>query len=270
MSKTLPAKTAESKAAGYADEGITKMLIVLGDKGGVGKSFVAQALADYCKTKGERVAILESDTRNPDVSRMFNGLVPYAQTNVRSENGWMDVMDFVTKHPGYTIIMNTPAGIGEYMKNDMASFAQFLDAQPQPVELEMWWTMNVQHDSVNLLNEAYKSYGKYFKRVRVVCNLHFSNGDKSEHGPFFLWHESPLRGEIERKGGQTIHFPGLHLRVVSKLFVPDVIMPFSDAADGTLGEDVKLEISERWKLNQWLGEVKEVFGPAFGAAAVPA
>ena len=40
-------------------------------------------------------------------------------------------------------------------------------------------------------------------------------------------------------------------------------MPFSDAADAAAGEKVGLETSERWKLRQWLDDIKELFTPAF-------
>lgn len=132
-----------------------------------------------------------------------------------------------------------------------------------PVEMELWWVMNVQHDSVNLLNEAYKVYGQFFARVRVVCNLHYAGGDKSPLGPFVLWHESPLKTQIEKKQGLTIFFPGLHIRVVGKVLDPRKIMPFSDAVDTVVGESVGLEHSERWKLQQWLLDCKKAFEPAF-------
>jgi len=240
----------------------SKFIVVHGDKGGVGKSMVAMALANYLMA-GQKVAIIEADTRNPDVARMYSNNLPVAQTNIRSENGWMDVMDFVMKHPGYTIIMNTPAGIGENMKGDMESFASFLQSQEAPVEMELWWVMNHHHDSVNLFNEAYKAYGQNFARLRVVCNLHFGGGDKSEHGPFVLWHESPLKAQIEKKQGMTVFFPGLHIRVVSKVLDPRKIMPFQDAVDTVVGETISLEHSERWKLQQWLADCKKVFEPAF-------
>jgi hypothetical protein len=245
---------------------VSKFIIIHGDKGGVGKSMVAQALANYLLDQKTKVAIVEADTRNPDVGRMYRGNVPVADTNIRSENGWMDVMDFVMKHPGYTIIMNTPAGIGEHMKSDLASFAQFLGEQETPVEMELWWTMAVHHDSVNLLNEAYRDYGEHFARVRVVCNLHYSGGDQTPQGPFVLWHESPLKTQIERKGGLTLYFPGLHIRVVAKVLNPAKIMPYSDAADAVVGEDLQLENSERWKLTQWLRGCNSTFAPAFEAA----
>lgn len=247
-----------------------KFIVVHGDKGGVGKSMVAQALADYLMSKGVKVAIVEADTQNPDCARMYNKNLPLTHTNVRSENGWMDVMDFVMKHPDHTIIMNTPAGIGEYMRTDMHSFADFLKAQEMPVEMELWWVMNVQHDSVNLLSEAYKAYGQHFARVRVVCNLHYAGGDKSAHGPFVLWHESPLKAQIENRQGLTIFFPGLHIRVVAKVLDPKKVMPFSDAVDAVVGESVGLEHSERWKLQQWLNDCRTAFEPAFAQAVAKA
>lgn len=248
----------------------TRFIIVHGDKGGVGKSFVAQAAADFLSYRGQKVAVIDADTRNPDVSRMFANTIPCAQANLRSSNGWMDVMDFVVEHPGYTIIMNTPAGIGEYMKSDMESFVRFLEGQDVSVEMELWWTMNIQHDSVNLFNEAYKNYGHFFARQRVICNLHFSNGDESSQGPFFLWHESPLRTKIEKNDGMTIFFPGLHLRVVGKLFAPAVIMPFSHAIDAAAGEAVGLSHSERWKLQEWIKNVGDRLEQAFNLKPVAA
>jgi hypothetical protein len=242
---------------------LPKFIVVHGDKGGVGKSMVAMALVDYLTSRGTPVAVLEADTRNPDVGRMFDKSLPTTSTNIRVENGWMDVMDFVMRHPGHTIIMNTPAGIGEHMKKDMESFAEFLKDKEVPIEMELWWVMNIHHDSVNLLQEAHRSYGDSFARLRVVCNLHFgAEGDKPS-GPFMLWHESPLKAHLEKKQGRTIFFPGLHVRVVQKVLDPHNIMPFSEAIDLVAGEKVNLVHSERWKMEQWLKDCRRAFNPAF-------
>lgn len=240
-----------------------RFIVVHGDKGGVGKSFVAQALTDYLLSSDEKVAVIDADTANPDVARMFVNAVACIRTDLRNENGWMDVMDFIVKNEGTTIILNTPSGIGQSFKSDFKEFSYFLAEQKKPMELELWWTMNVQHDSVNLLSVALKEYGEIFKRIRVVCNLHFANGNKSANGPFFLWNESALRTQVEKKGGMTIFFPGLHLRVVAKLFVPENIMPFRDAEDAAIGEIVGFEHSERWKLRSWREEIKTLFDEAF-------
>jgi hypothetical protein len=238
----------------------TRFFLVHGDKGGVGKSFVAQALANFLTDNKMPVAIIDADTQNPDVARMFSSSLPTARANIRDENGWMDVMDFVSKHPNHNIIMNTPAGIGEYMKEDLVSFAEFLRSQDIPIELELWWTMNADHDSVNLFGKAFETYGTHFKRVRVICNLHYSGGNE---GAFMLWDESPLRTRLEKAGMKTIFFPGLHIRVVKKLIDPKKVMPFSHAVDVAVGEEIGFENSERFKLQRWISDIKSRFAPAF-------
>lgn len=260
---------APSFQTGDASTTPARFIIVGGDKGGVGKSFLAQALADFLLERKEGLAIIDADTANPDVLRMFEKYVPCCLANVRSENGWMDVMDFVIRHPGETIIMNTPQGIGEYMRADMTSFSEFLAAEDVPVQMELWWTMNVGHDSVNLLAKANEAYGQFFERIRVVCNLHFANGDKTDQGPFMLWHESPLRTRIEKNNGMTLFFPGLHVRVVKKLFAPLHTMPFGHAEDASTGEAIGLEASERWKLTQWRNDIKKLMSPAFATEPAP-
>lgn len=262
--------TTSTTETGSATHQLTRLIIVHGDKGGVGKSFVAQSVADYFLDAGAPVAVIDADTANPDVNRMFENAIPTTVANVRSEAGWMDVMDFVIKHPGYTIVMNTPAGIGNFMERDLTTFTTFLREQDFPIEMELWWTMNVNHDSVNLLDQAHQSYGKFFDRTRVICNLHFANGNKDPQGPFLLWNECPLRTRIERANGPTLYFPGLHIRVVQKVFAPAQIMPFSYAADAASGEVVGLETSERWKLQAWRGECKRLFDQAFDASTAQA
>lgn len=257
------AKPAQPQSQSQQVSGASRFIVMHGDKGGVGKSMVAQALADYLMNSGEKVAVIEADTRNPDVGRMFNNVLPVAQTNIRSETGWMDVVDFVMKHLGHTIIMNTPAGIGEYMTNDIGSFVNFLKGQDVSIETELWWLMNIQHDSVNLLGEAYKSYGDCFSRIRVCCNLHFAGGGALPQNSFELWNESPLKTGIENKNGMTLYFPALHIRVVKKVLDATKIMPYSDAMDVVAGEALKLETSERWKLATWIKECANVFAPAF-------
>jgi hypothetical protein len=238
----------------------TRIVIVHGDKGGVGKSFVGQAIANLLASRNLNCAVIDADTSNPDVSRMFEKNIQCIRTNIRVENGWMSVLDFVMANRGSTIVLNTPAGVGDYMKDDLRSLASFFSHEGVDVEMDLWWVMNHGHDSVNLLKKAHNLYGNFFKRLRVVCNLHFSDG-KVE--PFFLWNESPFKTALEKQNCSTIYFPGLNLRAAGKVFVPTTIMPFFEAVDAALGEALSLEHSERWKLQEWLQEVDRVLAPAF-------
>lgn len=238
--------------------------IVGGDKGGVGKSFTALALIDYLSSTGKDVVVIEADTSNPDVARMYSKALPCYHVDLTTENGWMEVMDAVIKHPGATFVMSTPGGIGPSLKTHLPSFVSFLKQHKTPVLLELWWAMNPQHDSVNLLTEAIGQYGNHFAKIRVVCDIHFSD---NKPDAFFLWEESPLRTRLEKNGGLTLYLEGLNLRVVTKLFDPKRIMPFADAVDAALGEQVGLTESERFKLGYWRERQATHFGPAFLPAA---
>lgn len=246
MSTKQQAQSSTPAAAASQHKRIFNM--VSGDKGGVGKSFTSLAMIDYLTTKGEKVVVIETDRSNPDVARMYRGSLKCYFIDLNTENGWMDLMDAVNSHPDASFVMSAPAGIGGALKSFLPSFKNFLVRYKTPVELVLWWVMNNQHDSVNLLADAEETYRPHFDQVRVVCNTHYS--DNKPDG-FTLWHESPLRVRMEKTGAATMYLRGLNLRVVSKLFHPQKIIPFADAVDMALGEQVGFTESERFKLQYW-------------------
>lgn len=241
--------------------------VVSGDKGGVGKSMTALALIDYLSSRGDTVVVIEADTSNPDVARMYKGALQCYYVDLTNENGWMELMDAVISHPKATFVMSCPAGVGGYFDVHLPSFKRFLEQNKTPMSLSLWWVMNIQHDSVNLLAEAMMHYGTHFDKVRVICNMHYS---ANKPDAFFLWHESPLRTQLENSNGQTLYLEGLNLRVVAKLFDPRKIVPFADAADAALGEQVGLTESERFKLSFWRERQAEHFSHAYASPSVRA
>ncbi len=243
-----------------ATNAIPRFIISHGDKGGVGKSTTSRAIVDYFFSLGLPVAVLEADTRNPDVERMFNTYVPCARVDLREESGWMSVVDFVAAHPGHTFVLNTPAGIGEYIKLHLPMLHSFLNEDDVPVaELEMWWTLDIVPDSLSLFTLAHDDYGQLFTRIRMVRNL-FRGDEKA----FFLFNESSLPRQIVKNGGQILNLPALHLRVINKIYDPKKpIMPFSIAIDAALGEKLELQVSERRCLIDWRDKIATCLEPAF-------
>ena len=63
-----------------------------GSKGGVGKSFLSMALADYLtKYKNRKIILVESDTSNPDVGKTFaqNDDVEVLSLSLDNADGWI-------------------------------------------------------------------------------------------------------------------------------------------------------------------------------------
>ena len=132
--------------------------------------------------------------------------------------------------------------------------------------MDLWWTLGLLPDSVNLLNVAYDSYGKYFNRIRVVRNLYNSQTLKDE-GAFIFWDESPLKPKLEKLGATSLNFPPITIRVLGKLVNPKTVMPYSEACDASNGESLGLSHSERYSLNAWFKDVSAVLEPALARGA---
>jgi len=250
----------------------TRVIFSHGDKGGVGKSMIASAIADYLQSEGEHVAIIEADTQNPDVARMFENVLPCANIALDNDTGWMEAMDFVARHQGHTIVISTPGSFGRNSHDHIPHFSRFIESLEIPAEMELWWTINRFMDSVILLENAHAKYGKYFKRVRVVRNLVLA-GQDGRPEDFIFWNESTLKPQIEKAGGLSINFPALHIRVTGKLFRPANYMPFSDAilaGTSALGnksqssdqEPDAFSASEHFRLKDWFEAVGVCLKPA--------
>lgn len=199
------------------------VILFHGDKGGVGKSTTCAAFTDWMVKKQLPAALVDGDTQNPDVSRMFGDSIPVSNANLRGHDGWMDLTDFMMSHSDKAIIISMPAGIGGEFRKEADRFCQVVKMLDRP--LMMFWVINRLPDSVNLLNEATHAIGEHLHRKFVVKNLFFGEADK-----FTRWEGSETRKRFEKSGGQTICLSELQERAVDKLFSDnDNIMPFSSA-----------------------------------------
>lgn len=223
------------------------VFLVHGDKGGVGKSFTTQSFADYCLNQKIPLGVIDADTRNPDVHRMFDGATVCQRINLRRDDGWMEVIDFIQSNPDKHIVMSLPAGIGEDMQKEFLDFCRYLKTKVrgQP-KIVMLWVINLFADSVNLLKKSLDDVGDHISKVIVVRNLAF--GDEKM---FFLWDESNLKQTLEaNQRCITVSLPALHLRVTSKFFAAlDGLMPFTKAAK--YPDVFRFTASEQFKLENW-------------------
>lgn len=240
------------------------VIIFHGDKGGVGKSWTCSVFTDFLVKQQIPVALVDGDTRNPDVSRMFGDSIPVSNANLREHDGWMDLTDFMMAHQDKVIVISMPAGIGNELRKEAARFGQTIQMLKRPVS--MFWVINRLPDSVNLLNEALAAIGEYLQNKFVVKNLFF--GDE---GKFSRWDLSETRKRFEKSGGVTVKLTELHERTVDKLYADnDNIMPFSAAVVAVNAADTSphgLTPSENMELICWLQDnhkTFEVLRPALG------
>ena len=186
---------------------IHPIYLVGGSKGGVGKSMVTLALADYLQRKGIHAVLLETDTSNPDVMKALRDEIKCAAYDLDDADGWIGFVNFCDAHRGAAVIVNTAArnqtGVTRYGGTLARTLAE-LERQ-----LVVLWVINRQRDSLELLH----IFGQTFPDTltHVVRNGYFGEPDK-----FTLYQESQLRKAIETKG-RSLDFPDLADRVADEV-----------------------------------------------------
>lgn len=178
--------------------------IIDGDKGGVGKSFVARAVADYLIThKGAgKIVVIDCDPSNADVvggdgfyeGEIVGGLeVLGLRSPVSSLEDWFATVDRAVKLQSHDtdLVFSLPAGAGLYIDDTVLSMFSLI----APVQTV--WVMGKDQSSIDQLEERVKRAPMFYETGIVALNEH--------HGPvtrgtFDAWSRSPVRRDLVRPG----------------------------------------------------------------------
>lgn len=222
---------------------ISKLIVVGGGKGGVGKSLVAAGLIDTSIELNRQVLLIESDTSVPDVYKAYNGIVKSMAIDLDKKEGWITLLDALNEHDGIAIL-NTGA------RNDkgVQLFSSLLmTALPQlKCQLETLWVIGRKRASLELLADYMDAIKEGV--IHVIRNNHYGEGDK-----FQLYNESATKKRIEAAGGKTIDFPDLADRVSDAISNSNLAIS-KGATDLSFGDRIELS---RWRSEVWktLGDV---------------
>lgn len=221
------------------------VIMVSGDKGGVGKSTVCTALVEWMVAGNYPVRLAETDTSNPDVYQVLKDKVPTEQLNLDNKDGWMNLINVAAEKPE-TLVVNMAARIRTATEQNGELFAEAMKELSRP--LVMVWVINRGRDSIQLLKKSLSVFPNLAGKV-VAKNLYFSGGQPEK---FTLWDESDAKKNFEADGGVTIDFPELHDRITDVVSFKRV--PFTVAVESDL-----LQFGERMVLRRWLSDTSEVF-----------
>jgi hypothetical protein len=171
-------------------------------KGGVGKSTVCNMMIEHNIKNAISTKLVETDTENPDVYNVFNEKIDCTQIDLKSKEGWIELINFIAENADAAIIINMAAGLG----NSLIQFGSFFcdDLKELNRPLDMFWVINRQKDSIILLNKAVESLPGLRSKI-VVKNLYWGDATK-----FLLWENSQSKENFENTGGITVCFPELN------------------------------------------------------------
>ena len=224
------------------------IFVVGGCKGGVGKSMVALALADYLLQRGEPILLLETDTANPDVWRMYAqepGVVAEALDLDQAE-GWIDLANVCDAHPERVVVLNTAAR----NHRGVAAHGEMLDRALPELQrrLVTFWVINTQRDSLELLED----YARLLPgaAIHVVRNTFFGTPDK-----FDLYPTTAVAREIARRRGKILTLKRLADRVSNELYSRRLAV----AKALQRGPNARLPLGSRVELERWRAAVARMF-----------
>ncbi|GAB1394084.1 hypothetical protein MASR1M60_22480 [Rhodocyclaceae bacterium] len=179
--------------------------IIDGDKGGVGKSFIARAFADNLinrKTSGE-VIIIDCDPSTPDVvgnggfedTQVINGVtVRGILSPVASQEAWFRTVDSAAKHvtASTDFVFSLPAGAGLYIDDTVLDLFGIIG----PVMTI--WAMGKDQSSVDQLRDRVNRAPMAYERGLIALNEFHG---LTARGTFDLWSNDNTRKQIVRDDG---------------------------------------------------------------------
>ena len=173
-----------------------------GEKGGVGKSFVARAAAEYHLENGLSFALFDTDRSNPDVRRIY-GPTTGCRVAVFSEGKrYEDTANAIFNAALETrVLVNLAAQsfipIRQWIeKNELLSLAEEND-----IQFVHWFVSDCGYDSLNLLGKTLEHFKTSMTHVLVK---NFGMTDDWEP----LGEDEKLQGMIADYGVKVIEFPG--------------------------------------------------------------
>ena len=217
-----------------------RLYIVGGSKGGVGKSFVSIGLIDTLQEQSKDILLIESDTSNPDVWKMYKDEIKTELIDLDDANGWIDLVNVCDQHRDAVVVVNTAArnhkgvsAYGETLNNTLGELSR---------SLVTLWVINRQRDSLELLKEYMDALPN--SAIHVVRNGYFG-----EERKFELYNGSKTRKAVEDKGGKSLTFPDLADRVSDDLYSKRL------SIDAAMKE---LPLGNRAELTRWRHEARKM------------
>lgn len=217
-----------------------------GEKGGVGKSVTARALAQYFIDKNVAFTGFDTDRSHHSFNRFY---ADYASPVVVDSYEGMDlIVAAFEDNPEQNVIVDlaaqTSAPLAQWIKD--ASLIELFSEMG--VTVNLWHVMDDGRDAVDLLGRLVDSYGSGPNYV-VVQN--FGRGSD-----FVLLRESYALQKAQAKGAYVVELPRLHDASMRKIDQHNT--SFWKAVNDRESADA-LGLLERQRVKTWLRNCYEVF-----------
>ena len=218
----------------------SKVHLIGGEKGGVGKSVVARLLAQHFIDQQMPFVGFDTDSSHGSLLRFYNG---YASPVLVDRYEALDhIIEAAVDQPGRRVLVDLAAQTHEPLVRWMDESGVLDMADLSGITLQYWHVMDSGRDSVDLLERLLDRFGQRLHYV-LVCNE--LRGDD-----FGLLEKSGQLNRAQALGAKTLHLRRLHDAVMQKIDGKNA--SFWSAANVTGSEGPGLGLMERQRLRMWL------------------
>jgi hypothetical protein len=228
---------------------MSRLILVHGDKGGVGKSTLSRGLLDYLYRKIRVPIVYDADARNSQVHRFYKDIFPIEQLNLRKGIAFDKILnrlaDGKKTTDKYNVFVDFPAQAGGDIEETFSEM-RFIDALDSiGARITLLFVMGRSMDSVNALQTASEVFGSSCDFV-VVKNKFFGDPDH-----YNLYDSSQIRPNLIKAGAKEVLMPNLARDAYDA--VDRASLPFFKVAESELSLSIKARVSS------WLDKFDEQF-----------
>ncbi len=219
---------------------VSKIHLIGGEKGGVGKSMVSRLLAQYFIDHQIPFVGFDTDRSHGSLTRFY---ADYASPVLVDRYEALDrIIESAVEHPGRRVLVDLAAQTHEPLVRWMDESGVLDMADLSGIALNYWHVMDSGRDSVDLLRKLLDRFGQ---RVHYVLVRNQLRGDD--------FGQLERSGELERAkglGAQVMDLKRLHDAVVQKIDIRN--SSFWAARNASAIDGPGLGMMERQRLKMWM------------------
>ena len=219
---------------------VSKIHLIGGEKGGVGKSMVSRLLAQYFIDHQIPFVGFDTDRSHGSLTRFYTD---YASPVLIDRYEALDrIVESAVDHPGRRVLVDLAAQTHDPLVRWMDESGVLDMADLSGITLNYWHVMDSGRDSVDLLRKLLDRFGQ---RVHYILVRNQLRGDD--------FGQLDRSGELERAkglGAQVMDLKRLHDAVVQKIDIRN--SSFWAARNASAIDGPGLGLMERQRLKMWM------------------
>ena len=159
---------------------LRRLVIVTGDKGGVGKSMFARGLVQLYINGGLSYKAYDADSRNPQLYRHYkNTPASVTQVDIFTRGEADILLADLDEHRPNLALLDLPSQSGKFFEDLVKEFDLFNTLSDLGYQITLVSVISRLADSISILDHLYTTSGDTVQHV-VVKNLFFGEEDKFE------------------------------------------------------------------------------------------